>query len=274
MQSSPHSVQELITKFNITEQGRGEEILLFAHGFGCDQTTWNKVIPGFKENFRVISFDYLGSGNSKLEDYDHKRYETLDAYAEDLAEICTALKLENIYFIGHSVSGAIGMLASIAHPKMFKKLITIAPSPHYLNEDDYQGGFDYQDVVELIKMMQLNYFDWANYLAPIVIGNEDTPEYSEELKLSFLRHDPKISTTFAKATFFCDLRQELTKVSTEVCILYCIQDIIVPLEVIDYLATHLPNCKTREIEATGHYPQITNPCGVISAIKCSINSST
>lgn len=273
MQSSATSVQQLMTKFNISEQGSGEQTLLFAHGFGCDQTTWNKVIPAFTENFRVISFDYLGSGNSKLEDFDHKRYETLDAYAEDLVEICETLQLKNIYFIGHSVSGAIGMLASIARPKVFRKLITIAPSPHYLNEDDYKGGFDYQDVVELLKMMQLNYFDWANYLAPIVIGNDGSPEYSEELKLTFLCNDPKISETFAKATFFCDLRQNLPKVSTEVCILYCLQDIIVPLEVIDYLASHLPNCKTRKIDATGHYPQITNPDGVISAIKSSINSS-
>ncbi|BBP45785.1 sigma factor SigB regulation protein RsbQ [Thiosulfatimonas sediminis] len=265
---------QIITKFNVHQTGSGKPTLLFAHGFGCDQTIWHKVAPSFAENYHIVLFDYLGSGGSDTTQFDHQRYSTLDAYAEDLITICEALNLQNIYLIGHSVSGAIGMLASIQRPDLFTKLITIAPSPHYINEVDYFGGFDYQDVLGLLEMMHLNYFDWANYLAPIAVGNQNSPQFGEDLKITFLRNDPLISETFAKATFLCDLRDQLAQVKVPVCVLYCLEDIIVPVEVINYLQSHLEQCEICKIEATGHYPQITNPNSLVTAIQAHIQIQT
>ena len=269
----PNSLNTLYTKFNITDIGAGTITLLFAHGFGCDQSIWSKVAPAFTEQFRVVLFDYVGSGGSDIQQYDHQHYDDLSAYAEDLIALCDGLQLQNVYLVGHSVSGAIAMLATIKRPELFQKLITIAPSPHYINEDDYYGGFDQQDVQALLEMMHLNYFDWASYLAPAVIGSSATSTHSDNLKKSFLRNDPMISETFAKATFYCDIRDQLPHVQCPVCILYCLEDVIVPQEVIDYLVAHLPNCTKQLISATGHYPQITNPDSLITAIHHSISLS-
>jgi len=264
------TADNIIAKHNVEIQGSGSNTLVFGHGFGCDKTVWNKVIPEFTDQFHVISFDYIGCGRSDLSEYNNDKYDDLHAYANDLIALCDALNLESVYFIGHSVSGAIGMLASIQRPELFKKLITIGPSPHYLNETNYHGGFEKEDVMELLTMMQLNYFEWASYLAPVAVGNSEHPEFSEDIKLSFLRSDPVISENFAKVTFLCDIRNQLPNISVPVSVLYCTEDIIVPLEVIDYLAQQIPNCQTLKLEATGHYPQITNPKAVIAGIKHSI----
>lgn len=264
-------VADLIKKHDVVFMGQGRDILLFGHGFGCDKSIWNSVAPAFFAKHSVILFDYMGSGNSDLTQYSAEHYNGLESYADDVITLCNALELSNIIFVGHSVSGAIGMLASIAQPDLFKKLITIGPSPRYINENpDYFGGFDENDVMGLLEMMQLNYFEWANYLAPIVVGNADSPEYTQRLKQSFLSSDPVISCSFARVTFLSDIRTQLAKVSIPVDVLYCLNDAIVPLEVIEYLKNNLPNCTTYELDATGHYPQITNPAAVIAGIQRSI----
>nr|WP_243750738.1 alpha/beta hydrolase [Thiomicrorhabdus marina] len=247
--------------------------MLFGHGFGCDKSVWDKVAPAFSDGYSVVVFDYVGCGRSDLRLYNHQHYSSLEAYADDLILLCDSLALQKVYFVGHSVSGAIGMLASIKRPDLFIQLITIGPSPHYINEPDYFGGFDKDDVMSLLDMMSLNYFEWANYLAPIAIGQKHDDKYSDNLKLSFLRSDPVISQTFAKVTFLCDIRDQIGDIPIPVCILYCVEDVIVPIEVINYLAQHIPVCQTTKIDGSGHYPQITSPNAVIQGIENCIKAT-
>src|ERR1044072_3410172 len=206
--------------------------MLFAHGFGCDQNMWRFVTPAFEDDYRIVLFDYVGSGKSDLQAYSPERYGSLDGYTEDVLDVCAALDLQDVIFVGHSVSGMVGMLAAIRAPERFERLIRVAPSPRYINAPpDAVGGFERADIVGLLDVMEKNYIGWANFLAPVVMKNGDKPGLTDELEESFCSTDPKIARRFAEATFFSDNREDLPKVPVPSLIMQCSEDAIAPLEV-------------------------------------------
>lgn len=241
--------------------------LILAHGFGCDQQIWAPVAQILAAQYPVVLFDHMGCGRSDISSYDAQRYSHLSAYAEDVVDLVRALGLERPIFIGHSVSGAIGWLASRQAPDLFRQIMAIGPSPRYINDPpDYQGGFEEQDVQEMLDLMERNHFEWAGYLAPIVMAAGDRPALADELRQTFLNADPVISRRFARTTFMSDIRPELADVTVPTLILHCDQDVIVPTEVITYLQRTLPNCSVRQLDASGHYPHMSNPGAVAQAI--------
>ncbi|UZJ43593.1 alpha/beta hydrolase [Marinimicrobium sp. C6131] len=242
--------------------------LILAHGIGCDQQIWASVADALTREYPVVLFDHIGCGRSDRSAFDAERYADLSAYAEDLIELVQALGLERRpILVGHSVSGAIGWLASIVEPGLFRQVIAIGPSPRYINDPpDYYGGFELEDVHELLDLMERNHFEWAGYLAPIVMANGDRPALAEQLRQSFLNADPAMSRRFAETTFFSDIRDRLSEVQVPTLMLYCEQDVIVPPAVIEYLEWALPKGSIRRLDATGHYPQVSNPEAVARAV--------
>jgi len=254
-------------KHAVTIFGDGDVPLVLAHGFGCDQNIWQRVIPLLDPKYCIITFDYVGCGRSDMSAYHPTKYRNLDDYAADLITILDAFDLSDVEFIGHSVSGTIGMLASIERPELFAHIVGIAPSPCYLNDGpDYQGGFSRNDINELLDMMERNYFEWAGYLAPLVMENPDRPELTHELKDSFVASPPEVVRQFAKVTFLSDVRDRLPQVTVPVTLLHCESDVIVPNQVIHYLAKRLRNSQTAQLQAHGHYPHMSNPDAVADAI--------
>ncbi len=242
--------------------------MLFAHGFGCDQNMWRFVTPAFEEHYQIVLFDYVGAGKSDLQAYSAERYGDLDGYAQDVLDICAELELTDVIYVGHSVSSVIGMLASIREPERFARLILIGPSPCYINDaPDYVGGFERADIEGLLDVMEKNYIGWANFLAPVVMKNQERPELTRELEESFCSTDPKIARRFAEATFFSDNRSDVPKVKTPSLIMQCSEDAIAPLEVGEYLQRHLPQSTLRVMEATGHCPHMSHPEETIRIIK-------
>ncbi|ARD48227.1 alpha/beta hydrolase [Sporosarcina sp. P37] len=258
---------DIIKRNAVRITGTGQETIVFAHGFGCDQTVWNRLIPAFEKQYRVITFDYVGSGQSDKSAYTAERYETLSGYAQDVIEICDALNLKDILYVGHSVSGMIGVLASIERPDLMSKLIMIGPSPHYLNEPDYYGGFEREDIDELLDMMEMNYKEFTKYLAPIAMKNEDRPHLSAEFESMLYTNNPGIARRFAEATFMSDVREELSKVTVRTLILQPTEDSIVPLEVGEYIQQRIPNSELVVMQAKGHNPHISHPEETIRDIK-------
>ncbi|PPI83484.1 sigma factor SigB regulation protein RsbQ [Marinobacter maroccanus] len=258
-----HHVRQLGPPPEATER----PTLVLAHGFGCDQHIWAPVADMLAEEHPVVLFDHMGCGRSDMTAYDPKRYTNLFAYAEDLANLVKELELDRPILVGHSVSGAIGWLASIGAPDLFRQVIAIGPSPRYINDPpDYIGGFEEQDIHEMLDLMERNHFEWAGYLAPIVMAAEDRPEKSEDLRQTFLNADPVVSRRFAESIFMSDIREYLHQVTVPSLILYSDQDVIVPIEVIEYLHRTIPNCDIRKLQATGHYPHMSNPEAVADAI--------
>ena len=241
--------------------------MVFAHGFGCDQNMWRFVTPAFEDDYRVVLFDYVGSGKSDLSAYNEERYSNLNGYAQDILEICEVLKLRDTIFVGHSVSSMIGLLAAIKRPEYFSKLILIGPSPCYINEPGYTGGFQRKDIEELLDTMDKNYIGWANFLAPAIMKNPDRPELAGELTQSFCSTDPKIARQFAMATFFSDNRKDLLKLDKPSLIMQCSDDLIAPNSVGDYLHAHLRQSTLKVMKATGHCPHMSHPEETIEIMK-------
>lgn len=250
--------------------GNGEKTMVFAHGFGCDQHVWSYIIEEFTAQYRLVLFDYVGAGRSDLSAYNSERYGTLEGYAQDVLEICEALNLKEVIFVGHSVSSMIGMLAAIKEPSFFKQLIFIGPSPCYLNEENYKGGFQREDLEGLFEMMDSNYLGWSRTLAPVIMGNSDRPELGELLITNFCATNPKIAQEFARVTFLSDTRAELGNLNVESLTLQCSSDIIAPVEVGQYIEQHTPNNTLIQLKATGHCPHMSAPEETVQAIKAFI----
>ena len=260
-------MSNVLLRNNVKVFGNGTQTIMFAPGFGCDQNMWRFVAPAFEEQYRVVLFDYVGSGKSDYTAYSSSKYRELSGYVQDVLEICSALNLKEVTFIGHSVGAMIGVLTSIQDPHLFKELILIGPSPCYLNDPPYIGGFEREDLEGLINMMELNYIGWANYLAQLVMKNPERPELSGELEESFCSTDPHVASEFAIATFFSDYRHSLPDVSVPSFILQCSDDAIAPLEVGQYMHQQMPHSELHQMRATGHCPHMSHPEETIQLIK-------
>ena len=252
---------------NVKILGSGSQTILFANGFGCDQNMWRYVAPSFEADYRIVLFDYVGSGGSDIAAYDSERYSNLRGYTKDVLEICQELDLNNVIFVGHSVSGMVGLLAAIEQPKFFSKMIMISPSPCYINHGNYIGGFERKDIEGLLEMMDKNYIGWANFLGPHIMSNADRPQLGEELTESFCSTDPLIARNFAEATFLSDNRQDLSLNTIETLVLQSSEDMIAPTEIGEYLASNLPHSKLQFMDATGHCPHMSHPEEVIGLMK-------
>ncbi|MEO6980132.1 MAG: alpha/beta hydrolase [Mucilaginibacter sp.] len=260
-------INPVLKRNNVKVIGRGTQVMLFAHGFGCDQQSWQFIVDAFTEDYRVVLFDYVGAGKSDLSQYDRDKYNNLQGYAQDVLDICEALDLLDVIFVGHSVSSMIGLLAAVKSPHYFKKLIFIGPSPRYLNDEDYTGGFEREDLDSLFDFMDSNYLGWSSQLAPAIMGNADKPELGAFLTNSFCTTDPEIARQFARVTFYSDNRQDLDKLTVKSLTLQCSDDIIAPLAVGDYMHTNTPGNAMTVLTATGHCPHISAPEETVRSIK-------
>lgn len=251
---------------NVNLLGSGERTLMFAHGYGCDQSMWRHVTPSFPDH-RVVLFDYVGSGDSDASSFDQTRYSTLKGYAADVLEIIDELKLERVNFVGHSVSSMIGALAAIEDADKFESLTMIGPSPCYVNDGEYVGGFERRDIDALLESLESNQIAWSASMAPTIMGKENGPEHSGELEASFCRMDPFLAHHFARVTFLSDNRADLPKVAVRTLILQCQKDVIAGLQVGEYVHQCLPNSQFVLMDATGHCPHLSAPEKVTKALK-------
>jgi sigma-B regulation protein RsbQ len=260
--------EDVLKRNNVKVSGRGTRPLMFAHGFGCDQNMWRFVAPAFEEEYRVVLFDYVGSGKSDMRAYDPQKYSTLDGYARDVLDVCRALQLNGVIFVGHSVSSVVGLLASIKEPSLFERLILVGPSPCYVNDPpDYHGGFERADIEGLLDLMDKNYIGWASFLAPVVVKNPERPELARELEESFCSTDPRVTRRFAEATFLSDYRGDLSRVRVPSLIMQCSEDAIAPSGVGDYMSRNLRGSTLRQLQATGHCPHMSHPEETVRVIK-------
>jgi sigma-B regulation protein RsbQ len=257
----------ILARNNVHVTGRGDQPMVFAHGFGCDQNMWRFVAPEFENDFKVVLFDHVGAGGSDLSAYDKTKYSSLHGYADDLVEIGRDLGLKDAVFVGHSVSAMIGLLASLKAPDMFEKMVLVGPSPRYIDDGDYVGGFSEKQIAELLEFLEENHMGWSAAMAPSIMGNPDRPELGEELTNSFCRTDPEIAKAFARVTFTADNRNDLSRVTIPTLILQCSEDIIASEEVGKFVRNQIPGSEIVFLKATGHCPNLSAPAEVVSAIR-------
>src|SRR4051794_309883 len=245
----------------------GARAMVFAHGFGCDQNMWRFVAPEFAADHRVVLFDHVGAGGSDLSAYDPERYGSLDGYAADVVELCRELEITDGGFVGHSVSAMIGVLAVRRDPTLFGKLVLVGPSPRYIDDGDYAGGFSPADIEELLDSLESNFLGWSSVMAPAIVGNPDRPELGEELTNSFCRTDPDIAARFARVTFLSDNRADLPQIDVPVLVVQTREDIIASPEVGRYVHRQIPGSRFVMLDATGHCPNLSAPRATVEAIR-------
>jgi sigma-B regulation protein RsbQ len=258
---------DVLARNNVTVSGRPDgPPLVFAHGFGCDQGMWRHVAPAFADTHKVVLFDHVGAGGSDLSAWDPVRYRRLEGYATDVIEIVEALDLPPVVYAGHSVSAMIGVLAAAQRPELFDRLVLVGPSPRYIDDIDYRGGFSKDEIDELLETMDGNYLGWSQHIAPVIMGVPQKPELGEELTASFCRTDPAIARHFARTTFLSDNREDLEHVRTPALVVQCREDVIAPLEVGRYVHEHLRGSEFALLEATGHCPNLSAPDQLVHAM--------
>ncbi|MBG8555434.1 alpha/beta hydrolase [Hymenobacter sp. BT594] len=256
-----------LQRHHVRVSGTGHQVMVFVHGFGCDQQMWRLVAPAFEAEYRVVLLDLVGAGNSDLTAYAPARYSTLAAHAEDVREVLEALDAHEVIFVGHSVSAMIGVLAAAQEPTRFSRLILVGPSPHYLNEAGYPGGFELGDIEELLEAMDSNYLGWSAAFAPVVMDTPDQPALTAELTNSFCRTDPAIARHFARVTFLGDNRADLPGVRTPALILQSARDLIAPLAVGAYVHHQLAGSKLVVLNTSGHCPHVSAPEATVAAMR-------
>lgn len=257
----------ILIRNNVKILGEGSQVLLFAHGFGCAQNSWKYITDAFLEDYKVILFDYVGSGDSDLSQYDQQKYATLEGYACDVIDVIQALDLKNIIFIGHSVSSMIGMIAALQLPEVFKKLVFIGPSPRYLNDGDYIGGFNTEDIETIFTHIAHDYATWSKQFLPVVTDSPDSPELSDFLQECFEATEPSVALAFAMATFKADYREKLKNLEVPSMTLQCTNDVMAPLSVGEFIHKNTPYNFLVVMKATGHFPHISAPDETIREIK-------
>jgi sigma-B regulation protein RsbQ len=261
-------VVSVLERNNVHVSGDPEaRAMVFAHGFGCDQNMWRFVAPAFEADHRVILFDHVGAGGSDLSAYEPERYASLDGYARDIVEICHELDVTDAVFVGHSVSAMIGVLAAKHDPALFGRLVLVGPSPRYIDDDGYLGGFARSDIDELLESLGSNFLGWSSAMAPAIMGNPDRPELGEELTNSFCRTDPDIAADFARVTFLSDNRDDLPGVAVPALVVQTREDAIAPPAVGEYVHRQIPGSSYVLLDATGHCPNLSAPRATTEAIR-------
>ena len=256
----------MLARNNVTVTGNPDgPPMVFAHGFGCDQQMWRRVVPSFEASHRVVLFDHVGAGGSDLSAYG-ARHARLEGFAQDVVEILEALALPPVVFVGHSVAAMIGVLAAAERPELFDRLVLVGPSPRYVDDEGYRGGFSREEVDELLETMDGNYLGWSAHVAPLIMGVPDRPDLAGELTSSFCRTDPDLARRFARTTFLSDNRADLGRVRTPSLVVQSRADAIAPLEVGEYVHAHLPGSQLVVLDATGHCPNVSAPEKLVDAM--------
>jgi sigma-B regulation protein RsbQ len=257
----------LVQRHNINIVGEGSKTMILAHGYGCDQVMWRFVTPELQQEYRIVLFDYVGAGKSDLSAYSRHKYGSLEGYADDVLEIIAGTSDSPVIFVGHSVSSMIGVLAAIKKPSAFEKLILVGPSPCYINDGDYVGGFSRSDIDGLLQTLADNHLGWSRAIAPVIMKNEDRPELASELAESFCRTDPEIAKHFARVTFLSDNRADLASLTVPSLVLQCSEDSIAPNDVGEFTHRHLAGSTLINMKAVGHCPHLSAPAETVLSIR-------
>lgn len=262
------SKDEVFLRNAVTRLGRTDApTIVFGHGYGTDQSTWLPIAETFAETHQALLFDYVGSGRSDLSAYDEKRYNSLDGYADDVIDVIEAAGLSDVVFVGHSVSGMIGALASTRRPDLFRHLVMVCPSPRYVDDGEYLGGFSHDDVLGLIAGIEMNQPSWAASLAPAVTARDDRPEVTGRVERLFAAIPQRVAIQFARVVFFSDVRHRLADVPTPSRILQSSGDIICPPHIGAYLAARLPRSELVTLDTAGHFVHLTEPDLITAEIR-------
>ena len=266
LQAASPGAERVLQRHHVQTQGSGEPPLLLVHGFGCDQSVWRRVAPTLAPKHRLVLMDLAGYGGSPPASYDFNRHASLAGHAEDLIEVCQAAGVKRPVLVGHSVGAMVALKAAVLRPTLFRALVLVAPSPSLIDDGDYRGGFQRDEVEQMLAALDNDYLAWAEQMAPLVMGRDNAAPLQQELAQSFCRAHPAIAPHFARTTFLTDCRADLPLVRLPTLVLQCSDDPLAPRSVGDYTQRQIPESQLRMLQAQGHCPHVSAPEETAAAI--------
>jgi sigma-B regulation protein RsbQ len=241
--------------------------LVFVHGFGTEQSVWQPVADHFAADCRIVLLDNVGAGRSDPEAFVQHRYLSLQRYAEDLLDICAALKLQDAILVGHSVGAMIGVLAALKQPDYFSRMVLIGASPRYLDDDGYPGGLTKHDLAGIYSTVANQFSEWVDAFAPLAMANPDRPQLARHFA-DTIRAIPRANVlTVLCSILQSDHRTDISLLDKPTLLLQTQRDFFVPQAVADYLHQHIPGSRLSMIDTEGHFPHISAPDQVAAEIR-------
>ncbi|PKA57202.1 putative esterase KAI2 [Apostasia shenzhenica] len=240
--------------------GSGELTLVLAHGYGGSQAAWDAVVPDLSQRHQLLLFDWSFSGAiDPPPPFDSSMQYSFESLAGDLIAILDDMNLEGVVFVGHSISGMIGCIASIKRPELFTHLVLVAASPMYINTEDYHGGFDLSLVDSFIAAIESDFHGWAESFAGAVFATEHHIPMQKFLA-TLKAMNPKAALALAKTIFYSDQRRLLEHVEVPSTIIQGVADMAVPVAVAYYMLGKLKGgAAVHLVEENGHFPHVTSP---------------
>jgi sigma-B regulation protein RsbQ len=243
------------------------ETLMLVHGLGTDQTVWHKITPFFLKHFKVVLLDHLGAGRSDTSQFQQHRYLDLSQYASDLVEVCDAYRLENIHIVGHSAGAMIGALATLQAPARFKRLVMMAASPRYLQDEGYNGGLSEQDVSRIYSELMRNPATALPALLTEAAIYPEDPDLHAYFSASLQQVNRNHVLTVLCAILQSDYRDTIRRITVPTHIIQSRQDYFVPMDVALYLHHQIPGSTLTVIRSRGHFPQLSAPGDIVAALQ-------
>lgn len=261
-----------LSRFNLTLAGNPDaaKTLVFVNGLGTDQSVWQQITPDFRDDYRLVLFDNVGSVESNQNAFraSPTRYLNVSGYADDLLEIGSALKLgKDTTVIGHSLGALAGLLASIQRPTQFSRLVLLGASPRYANSDGYEGGFSKNDIREAYKYLESDYSSWTKTVSEAAMGNPERPHLSRSFATTMACVPKDLMLTVLCSVLQTDHRADLAKVGVPVLLIQSQNDFFVPPAVAQYLHANIRNSRLALIDASGHLPHVSAPERVVEAMR-------
>ncbi len=238
--------------------------LLFAHGLGTDQTVWDRLLPHLGPH-RIVTFDHAGCGRAVATST--TTHGSLEDHARDLVAVADASCGAKPVLVAHSMSSTLAVLAVATMGARFEQIIMIAPSPCWLDDPPYRGGYGPADIDGFLQLMDQNFIGWAAAISGRAGGTADGSAY---LDASLRRGDPSTVARLARLVFHSDVRALLPDVAVPVTIIDAESDGLVPRTAVDYMVAQLPDATLSRLPLVGHLPHLTAPAEVARAIEAAV----
>lgn len=249
--------------YQVAVHGDGPQTVVLANGFGTTQQVWQAQVERLRSRYRVVTFDWAGSTAATEAAYQASRHDRLFGFAEDLVDIVEDLDLRGAAFVGHSVSGMIGMLAVNAEPDLFSRLVLIGASARYIDEPaaGYPGGFSVEHVDEIQASMAQDFVEWANGFSRATMGNPEQPDFAAGFASSLKVLRPDIASAVLGMILRSDHRPDAERFGQHglpTLLLQTQSDVAVPLGAAEWLA-RATGGELQLVGADGHYPHVVVP---------------
>lgn len=218
--------------YEITGDG---DPLVFIHGLGSSTRDWEEQIPVFSKDYKCITLDMRGHGNT---DKPNEQYK-IPQFAADVAQLLKALNVSNACVVGLSMGGATGFHLAIGYPELVKKLVVtnMSAAVPYKSFADKKMFFIRLLIVKLLGMKKM-----GKVIASKLFVKQD--EHNEKCRkimaTRWADNNPQAYLNSMRALKNWTVVDELHKIKCPTLIIHSDEDYS-PLEHKKYYTSLIPN---------------------------------